>query len=368
MKRAISYGGWVSNMDLTSSTILLSILLMWGSASASYHDGGVIDDLFFYRQPSARAEAMGKGGVAMVDDPSASFYNPASLGRMRGISISGSYGSPLYWFEDTKYIFLGSGVRVGRYGTVGISSYRVDYGGFAEICSSGEEMEDFEVALETLSLATDRLYGLDIGMNVNRIRMLGTCLREDPTGYSADIGVSRDLLLQAGSRAEQSLTFASSLYNVTDSKIDFSGDSEELPVIVRLGTAYNLTWFSKSFLPAFKTAQGLIHIEYQDLLNSKYYGALRIGGELRLLEMLALRLGYYRESRNDNDDPENYKDALTDVTYGFGIEIPLEKMVAAKIPLRVKFDMTRLQQPGFRKGPNPWRDFSVYSLSARWGY
>jgi len=147
--------------------LFLSVVLMWGSASAGYHDGGGIDDLFFYRQPSARAEAMGKGGVAMVDDPSASFYNPASLGRLRGMSISGSYGSPLPWYEDAKYIFLGGDVRIGRYGTVGISSYRIDYGGFAETCSSGEEMEDFEVALETLSLATDRLPGLDIGMNVN---------------------------------------------------------------------------------------------------------------------------------------------------------------------------------------------------------
>ena len=112
----------------------------------------------------------------------------------------------------------------------------------------------------------------------------------------------------------------------------------------------------------------MIHIEYQDLLNSKYFGALRIGGELRLLEMLALRLGYYRESRNDNDDPENYKDVLTDMTYGFGIELPLEKITAARIPLRVKFDMTRLQQPSSYKGPNRWSDFSVYSLSARWEY
>ena len=93
-----------------------------------------------------------------------------------------------------------------------------------------------------------------------------------------------------------------------------------------------------------------------------------MGGELRLLEMLALRLGYYRESRNDYDDPENYKDAVTEMTYGFGIELPLEKIAAARIPLRVKFDMTRLQQPSPYKGPNPWGDFSVYSLSARWVY
>jgi len=93
-----------------------------------------------------------------------------------------------------------------------------------------------------------------------------------------------------------------------------------------------------------------------------------MGGELRLLEMLALRLGYYRESRNDYDHPENYKDVLTDVTYGFGIELPLEKIPAARIPLTVKFDMTRLPQPSPYKGPNRWSDFSGYSLSARWVY
>jgi hypothetical protein len=120
-------------------------------------------------------------------------------------------------------------------------------------------------------------------------------------------------------------------------------------------------------LPRLNTFAGLVHLEYQDLLNSKYYSALRAGGELRFFEMIAIRLGYYRETQEDFGYDIN-RDFIEDVTYGFGAELPLDVIGPKGLPVRIKVDITKLEQPSYTKGTTPWGDFTVYSLSANWGY
>ncbi|OIP40046.1 hypothetical protein AUJ95_04935 [Candidatus Desantisbacteria bacterium CG2_30_40_21] len=63
--------------------------------------------------------------------------------------------------------------------------------------------------------------------------------------------------------------------------------------------------------------------------------------------------------------PEHNKNLLEDTTYGFGIQLPVNKISKSKIPLDIKFDMVRLEQPSYSAD---WGDFSVYNLSINWQY
>ncbi|MGB9772582.1 MAG: PorV/PorQ family protein [Bacteroidota bacterium] len=66
----------------------------------------------------ARATGMGSAFVAVADDPSAIYWNPAGLAGLKGIQIMFDHTE---WIAGLKYNFLGLTVNTGGYGTIGVS-------------------------------------------------------------------------------------------------------------------------------------------------------------------------------------------------------------------------------------------------------
>ncbi|MEJ2055899.1 MAG: hypothetical protein P8X42_18450, partial [Calditrichaceae bacterium] len=62
------------------SVIFILMLVMY-AGSLYADDTKALNSLFFGRQPTARAEAMGKSMDLLIFDPACTFYNPANLGR-----------------------------------------------------------------------------------------------------------------------------------------------------------------------------------------------------------------------------------------------------------------------------------------------
>ncbi len=106
--------------------------------------------------------------------------------------------------------------------------------------------------------------------------------------------------------------------------------------------------------------------EYHDLLNSAYHTAIRTGAEFSYLEMIYVRLGSYKENKDDYGFSESNKNTLSDFTYGLGIELPIEGLTDAETSLVVKLDFAKMKQPGSSKLFDNWENFSVYNLSANW--
>jgi len=73
----------------------------------------------------ARATGMGSAFVAVADDPSAIFWNPAGIARQNGNAFMVDH---TLWIADLKYNFLAGFLNLGSFGTIGVSFINSDYG------------------------------------------------------------------------------------------------------------------------------------------------------------------------------------------------------------------------------------------------
>ena len=155
--------------------------------------------------------------------------------------------------------------------------------------------------------------------------------------------------------------------NATFAEYSFSDadQGDPLPVIFRIGAAYNLSVDDKNISKKLKSYNVVANIEYEDLFNSKYYSGFHGGLEFTFLEIVALRAGYYTQDLNDQRTSEN-KNKLSEFTYGFGLNIPVRQLTDSKTPLEVKFDYINLKQPSFTNEFDEWDNFHVYTISLNW--
>ncbi|HAW49680.1 TPA: hypothetical protein DCX16_01830 [bacterium] len=315
----------------------------------------VLENIFFSRYPSAKVEALGKGCVAIDGDIATCIHNPSGIASIEKIIFGTSYSKSYYSLEDAEYNFFGVGFPIKR-GAIGLSRYHFDYRNpilFSRIEDGaiiliGEF--DSDTSLFTLTFAYESSKDLFVGINGNVIRQrLGIGIIEPDYAGFGDIGVLKSFEFQENS-INQKICLGASLSNFTSSKIH----GDDLPVILRLGFSY------KTVLKPIIAL--LLHIELQDVLNSRYRGGFKVGGEFLLLEMLAFRYGYYREKIDDHGFRSN-KNLLEEKTSGFGFQIPLTKI--KYIPVDIEFNMVKLPQPSYVKNVQ-WKDFSLYNLNFRW--
>jgi len=77
--------------------------------------------IFEERPSSARAWGMGGAFTAVADDSSAIYFNPAGLGQLKMIELSGSY-TTLYGEKDLEYKVGSIALPLGRLGTIGLAT------------------------------------------------------------------------------------------------------------------------------------------------------------------------------------------------------------------------------------------------------
>ena len=112
--------------------------------------------------------------------------------------------------------------------------------------------------------------------------------------------------------------------------------------------------FNSSNLSGMTDLQVISGGEY-GCLNSSMYSRYSFGSEIKFLEILCARMGYY-----SFDDTYRKRD---DFTYGAGIIIPVHYFT--KIPLSVGIDYTNLPQ----KADSPYFDFqNIKSLTITINY
>jgi hypothetical protein len=118
--------------------------------------------------------------------------------------------------------------------------------------------------------------------------------------------------------------------------------------LLRIGPAHR-SWHGR-----LRTLGLLCHLEYQDVVNSDYYDAYKIGGEVHILEVLALRTGYYYENRSELEGGDDW---VGETTYGVGLDLPIARLSEDAPPLRISLDWVRREDP---------ERYSVYTLCADW--
>lgn len=365
---------------------LLLLLLALSEGALCLGQFGVNFDDYFSRIPDARAEAMGRGDVAMPGDTRNMFSSPAALIDVDGIDAYFRHASPYYFFEKTTFTHAALAYRISerfamgmRYDQTELKSDILNFGNMIDLPESWSDPATDEVP---------GVFGATLTFKVMKDLSVGTSISDIHFGKSmqilahADVGVLKIWRLKEAGTCRHTLRVAASLQNVSSERVDRSvstprgfvfSEHYALPVITRIGAAYRLAfhngWLSDSLPSLAFTA----HVQYDDDLTSKYYSAWHFGGELEIIGALALRAGWYTVSVSDGGYPQYNKSDISAFTYGLGVKLPLAALTGNKWPLTVSFDYTSLPQVSFTTDDlsaftgKPWENFQSYGIRVDYG-
>ncbi len=338
---------------------LLTIFsLINSSISFGQYEAGSWSEFFFGRQPSARAEAMGKGYASIDGDLAAIHFNPAGIATINRLELNTSYTPPGYYSTKGYFTFYGLGLKQSKYFQLALSQFHFDFGKTQVLNANKTPFTE----RNTLTISSEPINNLLVGINVNYFVWQPGIDKTSTTIYF-DFGLIKKFNL-SHTHIPQSINLGASISNLNYSHVNatFGGITSKynLPVITRYGANYQL-FIGRHFFPdSLHAIRLLLQSEYQMLLNSKYRSAIKIGGELMILEMLSIRAGYYKEKVYNYGFPDYNKSRIEDFTYGFGIQIPLYRFT--KIPMNINFDYTSLPQVNYSRTLADPDKYKTYSL------
>jgi len=322
----------------------------------------LLRESFFGRQPSARAEAMGKAYTSIDGDLATVYFNPAGVGSLRGAEFIGSYTPPGYYASEGYYTFFGAGVKANDYLRIVVSQFQFNLGK----TNTGRGTPAF-AKHNALTIASEPVKNLYIGLNANLLLYDPVIVGPEKSFY-LDFGAIKKFEFRRNESSRHAINIGASISNFTMSVMTF-GNSQfdlpvELPVTARVGLNYQVFFDKKLPDRKLESLQFLIQGEYRNVVNSDYYSAYRAGAEVLLFEVFALRAGYYKEEENDHGFPYVNYDHISAITMGLGLQLPLYKL--SETPLNIRFDYTSLPQESYSESAMDFGNFTTYSLSVSW--
>jgi hypothetical protein len=332
---------------------------------------GGLEYYYFDRQPSAKAEAMGRGSVANETDAFGCLYNPALISLNNGLCLSASIASPYYLLEDAKFSFIGITYTSKDYGSLGFCRYNYDDGldntatdENGNVLGSSESTE----SIYTLTYAYPVLLNFNIGINLSYFYhsqsipwMVGAETTDDVvTAFPIDVGILKRIVINEDTNISHQITFGASFYNILGTEIEWDDRPDPMPQVLHLGVSYMLQ-LGQLNTQKLRPYQLHAQIEYQNVFNSDFYTGFKLGSEFAFYEMLFLRIGYYSETQNDYGIPDN-QSSVDDLTYGFGLAVPINILFGFQFVENIKFDMLVLEQPGDYDDFYDFKDYSNYNL------
>ncbi len=133
--------------------------------------------------------------------------------------------------------------------------------------------------------------------------------------------------------------------------------------ICRGRSASASVWNDYRFHGELRTLSTTVHVQYEDVTNYRYFTSWGGGVEANIMEVVALRYGYYRFTVDDLGSRTN-KNQMGKNTFGVGVCVPLNRF--SSVPLSVGFDAVAMQQPSAATTFDDWDNFKVYSVTLRW--
>jgi len=300
-------------------SIFIAMLLIVAVAAPSVFAVSEAAVLFLLISPNARAGGMGEAFVALADDASATYWNPAGLAFQQGRQFTSLYSKwlPQFNLDDLYYLFGAYKQSIEGLGTIGANITYINLGQQTITDETGPEplgtfnSNEFAIALSYATLLTDNLgVGLNVRFISSNLSKVGAGVEKgdgQATGFSLDIGLLKKKLLI------DRLSFGLNISNI-GSKITYvdNAQADPLPTNFRAGFAYRLVdqefnrltivtdvnkllvnknddGTSDSVLKAFTTAWS----------NNDYI--FNVGAEYWYANLIALRAGY------NYDDAGNVK-------------------------------------------------------------
>ena len=278
----------ISSMTFCQSDFVSNVSKR-GTAAASFLSIG----------QGARATAMGSAFVAIADDQSALFWNPAGLAKIDGVGI---YFDHTNWLADVAYNYLAASYNLGGMGTVGFSFTSSSYGDMKVTTvdapeGTGQIFTASDIAF-SLGYALNLTDNFAIGFNPKIIYQ--SIWQTSAVGFAMDLGVlyrtpfdgimlgmaianfGTKMQLQGNSTI---VTYDPDLTTTgNNGKIAASlgTDYWSLPLNFRVGLAYTPINTENN---KFTFAVDAIH-------PSDNYESLNVGGEYVFHDLISIRGGY----------------------------------------------------------------------------
>ncbi len=349
-----------------SFSILLFLLPF---VSIGQYNYGFLQEVYFGRQASARAEALGKAYSSIDGDLATIFFNPAGTSTIDGVELIGTLASPFYLLENAEHSNLAVGYNVNQYLSIGFSRNHFSYGEeYTLMDLGGQVYKEYtpKTSIYTLNVSSQPVKNFMIGLNTNYL--IYEPLDNQANAIYVDLGLIKKFELGQKLFSNHSINLGASISNLNSAKTEIEDlgqkSKEALPVITRIGVNYQLQFDKNWISDTLKTFGILLQGEYKFLMNSDYHNGIHSGLEFTLLEVLTTRIGYYLENQFDYDQPSFNKDEISAITYGFGVQLPFHKLT--KIPLRLNFDYASMPQPSYIKDDTDWDNFNSYTLRLNW--
>ena len=247
----------------------LALVLLLAPAAAPA-DTGTTGFAFLKLGVGARAMGLGSAYVALADDPTAIYWNPAGLSSLTGTQVTAMHNE---WIQDFRQEFAAVGSHLGP-GAFGVS--------FSGFYSSEFERRDDTGALTGHFGFNDLALSGGYGVHVTKGLGAGVALRyvremidqEDATALLADVGAQYHL-------KESGVSFGAAVQNLGPSA-KFISESFPMPRTMRVGAALTRDLHALQ-------GHGTITAEYRKARDDD--GHFHIGGEYVYHDHLALRAG-----------------------------------------------------------------------------
>jgi len=249
--------------------LILTVLLI-SLSSLAWAGVGTSGANFLLLGGGARPLGMGEAYVALADDSSATFWNPAGLPKLVFPEIQYMYNQ---WFVDVRHSFFNAAFPT-NYGVFGGSYSLLDSGDIPGFSGSGSPEASFKSQDTALTFSWGRRLNDRFSLGVNLKSISESLANYQAQSLAADLGCLFEL--------SPKVKLGAALQNVGQ-PLKFVSEQTPLPLTVRLGLAVTNV--------RFEDRQSLT-VDYVNSTGSN--PALNVGGEYLFREFLALRGGLAR--------------------------------------------------------------------------
>lgn len=303
---------------------VLAICIMQVSGLAqSFSKTGMTAATFLTIEVGPRAAAMGGAYVAIADDPTAMYWNPAGLDRINSNTVNFSHTK---WLAETNINYLGAAIPLGQFGTFGVSVTAL---GVPEMKvrtvsqpeGTGEFFDANDLAIG-LSYARSVIERFQVGINIKYIQqqiynmsaataaidfgvLFTTGLNNMVLGFSmSNFGGNMQL---TGDDARVEVDLEPDEFGNNDRILaNLETQQFQLPLIMRIGVAMDVIESENNHVKLAVDA-----VVPND--NSQY---INFGGEYMFMNLVALRAGYKTLFLEKSEEG---------LTLGFGANVELSE-------------------------------------------
>ncbi|MFH1220118.1 MAG: PorV/PorQ family protein [Candidatus Eisenbacteria bacterium] len=271
--------------------------------------------------PSARAWGLGQSFVAVADDATAMYWNPAGLGFLEGSHLSLTHSQLIPMLADDVYFeTFDMAHSVSDIGTLGLSIIYLTYGKWWETTAGGQEVAEhtsYEFAFGGYyALRLTDTASLGVGLKVCHVFLSPAV---EATGFKEGAGTSFAADFGILARPTPRISFGIALQNLgPDMSFIQKEDSAPLPRTLRGGIAFKpFVGEEYSTLVSLEATKALIGLN--EIFSKGHFSEVRRdatlngGVELTFANFVSPRTGYIY-------DPDG---KIKGFTFGFGVRVPV---------------------------------------------